>query len=139
VDTALVKGVSEGRPNLWCIQAKWYEPWKWPRLELAGYGVWLLAGAMFAIPELWASTDSDLGFPTLSNTVGSLERRQEIVSLVVVLVIANALLHGVRVGATVMAKRRDPPAPAAAGTDDPLAEAQAVPTVRLKSKQTWRS
>jgi hypothetical protein len=73
--------------------------------EATGYGVWLVAGAVFAVPEIWASRDSDLPIPTLSGTVGHLERRWEIVSLFVILVIVNALLHGVRVGGAVIARR----------------------------------
>ena len=75
------------------------------RFEATGYGVWLVAGAVFAVPEIWASRDSDLPIPTLSGTVGHLERRWEIVSLFVILVIVNALLHGVRVGGAVIARR----------------------------------
>src|SRR5438477_10594905 len=77
----------------------------WMRLstEIRGYIVWAIAGAMFAVPEVWAASDGDLPFPTLSGTVGHLERRWEIASLVVIVVIANALLHAVRVG---IAERR---------------------------------
>ena len=73
-------------------------------VEARGYLVWVLAGAVFAVPEIWASADSDLPFPTLSGTVGHLERRWEVVSLVVIVVIANALLHGVRIGAAILSR-----------------------------------
>lgn len=71
----------------------------WMRLSttVRGYIVWGIAGAIFAVPELWASVDSGLDFPTLSGTVG-LGRRFEIAALAVIVVIANALLHAVRVG-----------------------------------------
>jgi hypothetical protein len=86
------------------------------RRELIGYGVWILAGAVFAVPEIWASVDSELPIPTLSGTVGHLERRWEIVSLFVVLVIANALLHAVRVGGAVITRRVEERAAELAGT-----------------------
>jgi hypothetical protein len=77
----------------------------WMRMSttVRGYIVWGIAGAIFAVPEIWASADSDLSFPTLSGTVGHLERRFELASLAVIVVIANALLHAVRVG---IAERR---------------------------------
>lgn len=76
-----------------------------PHLEKVGYGVWLLAGAVFAVPEIWASSDSDLAIPTLSGTVGHLERRWEVISLPVILVVVNALLHAVRLGRAFLARR----------------------------------
>jgi hypothetical protein len=81
------------------------QPWRWARLELIGYGTWALAGAMFAVPEIWASRDNDLPFPTLSGTIGHLERRWDIVALLVILVVTYALLQVIRVGAAVVATR----------------------------------
>src|SRR2546423_14300388 len=80
-------------------------PW-FPR-ERIGYVVWAVAGAVFAVPEIWASRDGTLPFPTLSGTVGHLERRWEIVSLIVIVVIANALLHAVRIGSAGIARRAE--------------------------------
>jgi hypothetical protein len=67
------------------------------KVEKRGYVVWAIAGAIFAVPEIWASVDSSLPFPTLSSTVGHLERKWEIM-LGVILVIAYALMHAVRLG-----------------------------------------
>jgi len=36
----------------------------WTPRERFGLGVWLVAGAVFAAPEIWASADSDLLFTT---------------------------------------------------------------------------
>jgi hypothetical protein len=76
-------------------------------LEKRGYVVWLIGGAIFAVPEISASKDSDLPFPTLSGTVGHLERRWEIISLFVILIIVNALMHGVRLAAAIVARRAE--------------------------------
>jgi hypothetical protein len=80
-------------------------PWS-PR-EKVGLKVWLAAGAVFAAPEIWASVDSDLPIPTLSGTVGHLERRWEIASLFVILVLVNALLHAVRIGSAIVSNRAE--------------------------------
>jgi hypothetical protein len=109
------------RPSLSAMGRVLTAPWL-PR-ERLGYVVWAAAGAVFAIPEIWASKDDTLPFPTLSGTVGHLERRWEIVSLFVIIVIANALLHGVRIGAAVLKKRE-------AGDDDELG-ATGVETVEF--------
>jgi hypothetical protein len=65
----------------------------------------LVGGALFAVPEIWASVDSDLPIPTLSGTVGHLERRWEIISLLVIIVMVNVLLHVARVGAALLARQ----------------------------------
>jgi hypothetical protein len=80
-----------------------------------GYLVWTIGGAIFAVPEIWASRDSTLPFPTLSGTIGHLERRWEIVSLLVIIVIANALLHAVRLGFAAAAQLAEARAVEAAG------------------------
>jgi hypothetical protein len=80
------------------------------RTELIGYLTWAAAGAVFAVPELWAAARSDAPIPTLSGTVGHLERRWEIISLFVILVIAYALMHVVRVGTALIAHRLAPAA-----------------------------
>jgi hypothetical protein len=80
-----------------------------PGVEGRGCYVWLVAGASFAVPEIWASADSGLPFPTLSGTVGHLERRCEIVSLVVIVVIVYAPMHAIRVGVAVIGSRPGPP------------------------------
>jgi hypothetical protein len=67
-------------------------------VEKRGYLVWAIAGAIFAVPEIWASVDSSLPFPTLSSTVAHLERQWEIISLFVILVVAYAVMHAVRLG-----------------------------------------
>jgi hypothetical protein len=95
-----------------------HRAWTWPRFELIGYAVWLVAGVMFAVPEIGASIDSDLPFPTLSGTVGHLERRWEIFSLLVIIVVVNALLHGVRLGAAVVANRMNLAQPETTGQVD---------------------
>lgn len=77
--------------------------WQWPKHELVGYAVWLVAGGSFAVPELWAALDSNLGFPTLSGTVGHLERRYEAFALPVVIIIVYAVLNSVRIGLPMIA------------------------------------
>ena len=79
----------------------------WTQREKIGLKVWLVAGAVFAAPEIWASVDSDLPIPTLSGTVGHLERRWEIASLFVILVLVNALLHAVRIGSAIVSNRAE--------------------------------
>jgi hypothetical protein len=50
-----------------------------------GYLVWVVAGAVIGVPEIWAAADrDDLPFATISETVGHLERRHPWVELVVV-------------------------------------------------------
>jgi hypothetical protein len=41
--------------------------------EARGYVVWLTAGVVVAVPELWAIFDRDVPWPTISGTVGHLE------------------------------------------------------------------
>ncbi len=79
----------------------------WTPREKIGLKVWLVAGGVFAAPEIWASVDSDLPIPTLSGTVGHLERRWEIASLFVILVLVNALLHAVRIGSATVSNRAE--------------------------------
>ena len=77
------------------------------RREIVGYIVWSVALIVFAVPELWASKDSDLPFPTLSGTIGHLERRWDWSAIFVVFAIVYALIHAVRVGAAVVTHRRE--------------------------------
>jgi hypothetical protein len=110
--------------------------WQWPKLELIGYGTWALAGAMFAVPEIWASRDNDLPFPTLSGTIGHLERRWDIVALLVILVVTYALLQVIRVGAAVVATRvglAEANVPATATAAAAPGFGTPAPTVEVKS------
>jgi hypothetical protein len=114
------------------------KPWRWPKLELVGYGTWALAGAMFAVPEIWASRDNNLPFPTLSGTIGHLERRWDIVALLVILVVTYALLQVIRVGAAVVATRvgfaeASVPIPAVATVGTAPGFGTPAPTVEVKS------
>ena len=57
-----------------------------------GYFVWVVAGAVIGVPEIWAAADKDdLPFATISETVGHLERHHPWVELVVVSLIVLAV------------------------------------------------
>lgn len=63
-----------------------------------GYIVWIVAGAVIAIPEIWAAADKDdLPFTTISEMVGHLERHHTWVELIVVALIVLALYSALRV------------------------------------------
>lgn len=57
-----------------------------------GYAVWIVAGAVIGVPEIWAAADGDdLPFATISETIGHLERHHPWVELVVVALIVLAV------------------------------------------------
>lgn len=63
-----------------------------------GYLVWVVAGAVVAVPELTASIDGDaLPFTTISAMVGHLERHHDWVELIVIAVIVFVVLSTIRV------------------------------------------
>ncbi|HZT46007.1 MAG TPA: hypothetical protein VFA24_07485 [Gaiellaceae bacterium] len=65
--------------------------------ELWGYGVWGLAGAVIAGPELWAAVEGDASdWPTISGTVGYLEYWHPWVAVVVLGTLVWAAFHAVR-------------------------------------------
>jgi hypothetical protein len=52
--------------------------------EARGYAVWLTAGIVLAIPELWAAVGDEVPWPTISGTVGHLEYRWSATAVLVV-------------------------------------------------------
>jgi hypothetical protein len=72
------------------------------RREAWGYAVWLIMGAVIAIPEVWAAAGGHVSWiskppwPTISGTVGHLEKRWSPVAVLVVLVIVVPTAHFLR-------------------------------------------
>lgn len=61
------------------------------RSEAAGYAVWGAMGVVVGVPEIWAAASgSDFVWPTISTTVGHLQGRWPVVSLVPVALIVMA-------------------------------------------------
>lgn len=61
--------------------------------EARGYAVWLAAGVVLAVPEVWALVDDDVPWPTISGTIGHLEYRWSGTAVVVVgAIVLSALL-----------------------------------------------
>ena len=64
--------------------------------EKWGYGFWLFLGLVFGIPESWAGL-ANPPFPSLSDTVGHLEKLWSPAALIVVAVIVIVAYYFVRV------------------------------------------
>ena len=102
------------------LNRRWGEKRKW------GYAIWVVAGAVIAIPEISAAIDHRhtwLPFTTISEMVGHLERHHTTVELAVVTVIAFIIFSIAR-----MSPRTQ------SGTDGPVTnskKAQRTPGGRL--------
>src|SRR5436190_2529152 len=64
--------------------------------EARGYAVWLTAGVVVAIPELWAVFTNDVPWPTISGTIGHLEYEWSGTAVIVVVVLVFSALLTVR-------------------------------------------
>jgi hypothetical protein len=82
------------------------------RREAFGYVVWGAALLVFAVPELWAALDGHKPWPTLSDTVGTIERNHDWSAIAVVAVLVFGVIHAVRV--TISAEQAPVPPPTAA-------------------------
>jgi membrane protein implicated in regulation of membrane protease activity len=89
-------------------KGRWGARWKW------GYFVWLVAGAVIAVPEIAAAIDHThrwLQFTTISEMVGHLERHHTWVELLVVAAIVFAAFSTVKLSPR-----------SQSGTDGPVAD-----------------
>jgi len=95
-----------GRKRRWGARRRW------------GYIVWVVAGAVIAVPELAAAIDHKhrwLQFTTISEMVGHLERRHTAVELAVVAAIVFAVFSVLRVSPR-----------SQSGTDGPVADPETL-------------
>jgi hypothetical protein len=84
------------------------------RREGLGYLVWGAALLVFAVPELWAAADGHKPWPTLSDTVGTIERHHDWAAILVVAVLVFGAMHAVRVKFGAQPAPLKPPAQAPA-------------------------
>ncbi len=88
--------------------------WSWVKdrgnwRELAGYAVWGATGAVIAVPEIWASVDSEhVPWPTISGTVGYIEYWHTWVAVIVIGILVWSVFHSVRYAGGVAGGRRTP-------------------------------
>lgn len=113
------------------------------RREGLGYVVWGVALVLFAVPEIWAAADSYQPWPTLSSTVGGIEKHHDWAAVIVVAVMVFGLLHATRLKPSAAAAPvAAPGTPEAALTAalktavNPARELLATPDGRLTQAET---
>lgn len=67
------------------------------RREALGYVVWGSALVVFGVPEIWAAADGRKPWPTLSDTVGTIERDHDWTAILVVALLVFGAMHAIRV------------------------------------------
>jgi hypothetical protein len=88
------------------------------RREALGYLVWGAGLLVFAVPEIWAAADGHKPWPTLSDTVGTLERQHDWAAILVVAVLVFGAMHAVRVKFGAQLAPLTPPGQATAATGE---------------------
>ena len=114
------------------------------RSEATGYAVWTAMGLAIGIPEVWAAASgSDFAWPTISTTVGHLQQRWPVVTLIPVALIVMGAYSVFRVGPGQFSVQADlrtvarTPQGRLAKRDVPLDELAAEPAVALVGRTQW--
>jgi hypothetical protein len=79
------------------------------RREGLGYAVWGAALLVFAVPEIWAAADGHKPWPTLSDTVGTIERHHDWTAILVVALLVFGVMHALRVKFSAQSSPVKPP------------------------------
>ena len=80
------------------------------RREGLGYTVWGAALLVFGVPEIWAAIDSHKPWPTLSDTVGTIERDRAWTAILVVAFLVFGAMNAIRVRFSAQQSPVKPPA-----------------------------